>query len=128
MCVLIAVFVIQRAQGLVDGISVETDVPSTSMQNGDVYWKRMMAGFVCKLKEDALEGMFHDEHVYKLVAVVLDCLQDGLIDNKMAYLAIRKVTQHSLIVTGRSSGINADQDNHPSAPQRAGGSDIDMAL
>jgi len=105
MCVLIAVFVIQKAHSMDKGM--EEAARWRSVES-----RRMMAELALKLKGEALSGTFRDEHVYKLLAVALDCLEDGSIDDTTALLAVRKVINYPLTVTGRGNRINEDQDNH----------------
>eukprot|EP01084_Bolivina_argentea_P237001 398414_1 len=61
-------------------------------------WKYLMAGIVYNLKNDANNGIFYDEHVYKLVFVVLECLEYDIVDEEMAYYAIRKAAEKPLII------------------------------
>ena len=102
MCVLVAVFVIQRAQSMSHGMQQALSLKCPRGVDEASYWRRLIAQWVYKLKGEAMEEVFHDEHVYKLVSVALDCLEDGVIDEKLAYLAIRKVAKYPLIVRGRT--------------------------
>ena len=53
---------------------------------------------VYNLERDAVAGVFYDEHVYKLVAVVLECLERGVVDERLAFLAIRKAAEIPLTI------------------------------
>ena len=105
LCVAVAVFVGQMEQDMSKGMGQEAK--EYSDESAD--WRYLMAEIAYNLKEDALNEIFHDEHVYKLVAVVLECLENGMIDEKLAYLAIRKAAEQPLIIRGISRKIKEER-------------------
>lgn len=64
----------------------------------EFYVKNIMQ-IVDKVKEDVRNGRYIDEHVYKLIAVVLECLEDEMIDEKCAYYALRKIIKPLAFLT-----------------------------
>eukprot|EP01084_Bolivina_argentea_P169470 293780_1 len=52
--------------------------------------KQEIAKIVYNLMNEARNGDFKDEHVYKLIQVVLECLEENIIDESCAYYAICK--------------------------------------
>ena len=68
-------------------------------------WNALIAEIVFNLKEDAVNEIFYDEHIYKLVAVVLECLEMRMIDEELAYRAIWKAAEQPLVIRGISREI-----------------------
>jgi len=105
LCVLIAVFVVQREQSMARG-------REEAARRRPMWTKQTMARLALKLQNEAMDEVFRDEHVYKLLAVALDCFDDGFIDETTAVVAVRKAISFPLNVIGRGSRIKEDQNMH----------------
>ena len=56
-------------------------------------WRHLIAGIAFNLKQDAANGIFLDKHVYK----VLKCTANGVVEDELTHLAVRKVAEQQLI-------------------------------
>ena len=85
-------YVVQGAPG----IKIKDDIIREKDEDGikmEIY--RMVYGLLYEIDNN---GIYKDEHVYKLIQVVLECLEEDIIDLSCAYYAIHKSLK-SLVFT-----------------------------
>ena len=104
LCLAIATYVIafeadiekgvQEMQQYENAVFNNEGVGGSTMNDKD--YQYLIAEIVYNLKLDLKNEIYEDEHVYKLTGVVLDSLDNGWIDVKMAYYAISKAAEYPL--------------------------------
>ena len=77
----IATYVIQQAPDI--------KIQTAKYNSDDLRFK--IGKMAIDVMDEAKNEKFKDEHIYKLIQVVLECLSEEIIDESCAYYAIRKV-------------------------------------
>ena len=98
ICVAIATYVITFEVDIERGLKQVKEYESEIFTRGvnDHVYRYLIAEIVYNIKLDLKNGVYDDEHVYKLIGAVLDCLDNGYIDVKTAYYAISKAAEYPL--------------------------------
>ena len=87
LCVSIALYVTQ--------FEVDIILPTNNYNNNNntLLLNEKMVAIVDKIRQDVKNHIFVDEHTYKAIVIILECLKENIIDDKCAYYAMKKVSK-----------------------------------
>ena len=61
----------------------------------DDYWKALINELISNTQNDIKNKKFTDEHVYKLIGVIIECVDESIIDMELGYYSIAKMVHNN---------------------------------